>query len=59
MLSESRDSVIPLSVIMNKTKRKIDELEWDGKLEEADRELKFLAHLTELEACGDVYYPLF
>ena len=59
MLSASRDSVIPLSVILNNTKRKIDELEWEGKLDEADREINFLAHLTELEERGEVFFPLF
>ena len=59
MLSASRNSVTPLSVILKKTKRKIDELEWEGKLEEADREIDFLARLTELEADGEVFYPLF
>jgi len=59
MLSTARDSVVPLSVMMNNTERRIDELEWEGELEEADLEIKFLEHLLELEERGELFYYLF
>jgi len=53
------DKVIPLTRIIHETKRKIDSLEWEGDFTCADSEINFLAHLEQLQANGDTWYPLF
>jgi len=55
----NNESVVPLTRIINSTMRKIDDLEWEGDFEKADIEIKFLDHLFDLEAKGDIFYPLF
>jgi hypothetical protein len=39
--------------------RRIDDLEWEGKFKDADMGKYYLEHLRELEAQGEVYYPMF
>lgn len=51
--------LVPLRAEITRVIRRIDDLEWEGKFKDADMGKYYLEHLKELEAQGEVYYPLF
>lgn len=59
MVDDENLKVIPLAEEILKTMRKIDELEWKGDFKMADFAKKYLTQLKQMEAEGEVWYPLF
>lgn len=59
MTSSSKTSVIPLSSAIKEVLKEIDSREWEGDFSRSDYLQRELQHLRELEASGDVWYPLF
>lgn len=45
--------------LMYSLKKQIDDLEWEGDFKRADFLRTDLAHVTELDKKGDVWFPLF
>lgn len=45
--------------LMYSLKRQIDDLEWEGDFKRADFLRTDLAHVTELDKKGDVWFPSF
>jgi hypothetical protein len=48
-----------LHTLIVQTTKKIDDLEWDGKLQQADKLRVHLDEYLDLFDKGEVYYPLF
>lgn len=51
--------VIPLQSYINKLKRDIDDLEWDGQFKKADFLKVLLKDAEKQERNGEVYHPTF
>lgn len=49
----------PITDIIKELKQRISDLEWDGKLEDADRLQWQLKHYQVLLASGQIYEPNF
>ena len=59
MTSSNKPSVIPLRTAIKEILQDIDNREWRGDFSRSDYLRRELVHLRELEARGDVWYPLF
>tara|TARA_B100000900_G_C20215340_1_gene567614 strand:- start:422 stop:595 length:174 start_codon:yes stop_codon:yes gene_type:complete len=51
--------VQPLSHVINQTKRRRDDYEWEGDFEKAHIEDEYLKMLKDSEERGEVWYPNF
>jgi len=59
MMTDTDPKVIPLQEEINKTLKRIDELEWDGDFKTAEFAKYHLDYLKKMEADGEIWYPLF
>ena len=51
--------VQPLAKVMNETRRRRDDYEWEGDFEKAHIEDEYLKMLKDSEERGEVWYPNF
>lgn len=51
--------IVPLSKVIKQTMQELDEREWSGDFSKSKQLNLFLCDLKDLEAKGDIWYPLF
>ena len=51
--------VVPIERVLNETRRRKDDYEWEGEYEKAKAEMDYIKELKELQEKGEVWYPNF
>ena len=51
--------VQPLAKVMNETRRRRDDYEWEGEFDKAKLEDEYLKHLKQQEERGELWEPNF
>tara|TARA_A200000159_G_C7155855_1_gene269194 strand:- start:187 stop:357 length:171 start_codon:yes stop_codon:yes gene_type:complete len=51
--------VLPIQRVINETKRRRDDYDWDGHPDKAKLESKYLEELKDLQEKGELWYPNF
>ena len=51
--------VVPIERVINETRRRKDDYEWEGEYEKAKAEMDYIKELKELQEKGEVWYPNF
>jgi Zn-finger nucleic acid-binding protein len=51
--------VVPIERVINETRRRKDDYEWEGDYEKAKKEMDYIKELKELQEKGEVWYPNF
>ena len=51
--------VVPIEKVLNETRRRKDDYEWEGEYEKAKAEMDYIKELKELQEKGEVWYPNF